>query len=175
MKKAIYYAGLGGGVEPMLYEIFNYFGYDLIQEDYDYYAEWHSDKGANLMMREFEKAKDADLIFGISFGGYVGFHVAKATGIPCILINPALDRAKTRTGIYDFIMDYVDKSPEFEIYIATQDEVVLPRYTINYLKRNKNKVSLMMVEDMTHGSSYEHIVKFLYESKFVDKIQDETV
>lgn len=168
MKKAVYYTGLGGGVEPVLDRILDYFKYDLYQEDHDYYQYWIDDKGESFMRREIENAKDKSLVIGLSFGGYVAYHVAKANGIPCILINPALDRAKTRTGIYDFEMNYEPKDIKLEVYIATDDNVVPPRYTTNYLKKNSIECQIVKIDDMGHNCSYQHIFDILGNSKIVD-------
>ncbi len=165
MKKAIYYPGLGSGVEPGMTQILKYFGYKLRQKELDYYDIWDEDKGKTFMEKEFDNAKDADLIVGISFGGYVAYHVAKATGKKCILINPALDRKKTKTGIYDFDMDYEPKKFPLNVYISRYDEVVPPKYTTDYIKDNAVDCKVYFIDDMGHGSSYEHIVEILKHAK----------
>lgn len=164
MKKAIYYPGLGGGIERGMYQIMRHFGYKVRQQNLDYYDIWNLDKGKSFMEREIEIAKDSDLIFGISFGGYVAYQVAKATGKKCILINPALDRKKTRTGIYDFDINYEPHKFPLNVYIATHDDVVPPIYTTEYLKKNEPDCKTFFIEDMSHGSSYEEIVQILKHS-----------
>lgn len=165
MKKAIYYPGLGGGVEPGMTQILKYFGYKLRQKKLDYYGIWYNDKGKTFMENAIKDAQDADLIIGISFGGYVAYHVAMATGKKCILINPALDRNKTRTGIYDFDMDYEPKKFPLNVYISPDDEVVPPQYTTDFIKNNDVDCKVYFIKDMDHGSSYEHIVQILRHAK----------
>lgn len=161
MKNAIYYAGLGGGKEPAMYKILAHFGYKLQQEDLDYYDIWYTDKGKAFMEEEIKKAKNTDLIIGISFGGYVAYHVARATGKKCILINPALDRAKTTTGIYDFDMAYEAKKFPLNIYLAPEDNVVPYRYTTNYIKKNNIECEVYYIEEMDHCPSYQELIQIL--------------
>jgi predicted alpha/beta hydrolase family esterase len=165
-KRAIYYQGLGGGLQEGMFYIFQkLFSYKLRHRDLDYYDIWETDQGKEFMKKEIEIAKNADCIFGISLGGYVAFHVARATGKKCVLINPALDRSKTLTGIYDFDMNYTPQKFELSMYIDPDDDVVPSQYTFDYIDTNNIDAEIYLINEMGHSPSYEHVVEILKHSK----------
>ena len=121
-KTVAMYHGLGSAPNKDRNKTFTKLGYNLISELHDYKELFYKDLGKDFFDTEIEKIKDCNLIVGISFGGYIAYHLSLATGIPAILINPALDRLKSKTDMNKhFDMQYELKGSNIEVFCGVND------------------------------------------------------
>lgn len=151
MVKIKYFHGLGGGHSSLLSLLGAVSDFEIIQKPTDFYREWDKDLGKSY----FDSLKDikADIALGISFGGYVAYHYAKMHGIPCFLINPALDRDLSKTGIDWMDFRYKEKKSDLTVYLGQMDDCVPNYYTTNYLE-NKN-AKIYSIPRMGHSPDIE--------------------
>ena len=84
-RKVIIYHGLGSQPSPTRNSLLTRKGFDVHADQFDYNSEWNLDMGKSLFERELSNAKSCDLIIGISFGGYLAYHLSKALGKNLIL------------------------------------------------------------------------------------------
>lgn len=150
-KKILYFHGLGGGEEPFLQSYSNLAGFDFIQYPTIFDKEWKIDRGESYFNRLMQIK--ADVVLGISFGGYVAYHYAKAKGLPCYLINPALDRDLSRTGIGWMNFNYEPKESPLTVFLGEKDDVVPNHYTINYLR--DSNASIYRLKWMRHSPNFD--------------------
>lgn len=134
-KKAIYYHGLGGSADLDLKYKMQKLGYYLITENVDFYKEWFKDRGQSFMFNQIKKYKNIDLILGLSFGAHPAYLLSKATGADLLLINPAVNRRRSTTGIGTYITPIINKKSKIEIYFGQLDNVVPKQYTIEFFNQ----------------------------------------
>lgn len=150
-KTCVLYHGLGSQPAISREQLLNKAGYNVISEHFDYDLEWDVDQGKSLFEKQLEVVKNVDLIIGISFGGYLAYKLSKATGKDVILINPALDRAKSQSVIKDFDIPDSNLVSNIEIFFGFLDTSVPMDYAIDYLKRRKEyDYSAYTIKDMAH-------------------------
>lgn len=117
---------------PPRVEILRDLGFKVFAEkiDYDSRSSAIFNKYLNLIREE-----KIDLIVGSSMGGYLGFYLAKATGVPAIVFNPAL--IETSSGAPKPIVN-VNGSQKPKIIVVTglEDDVVNSENLIEWLKEN---------------------------------------
>lgn len=155
--KVLYYHGLGGEAPMDLISKFRELGLELICKTHDYEKEYDSDLGKSMMEREFNN-ENIDFVIGNSFGGYVGYHVAKKLNVPMLLLNPAIDRSVTKTGIYDFDFEVSINEPRIHLALGKYDNLVNPNLTISYL--NKNGIDYTFsVANMEHNITYQDLIR----------------
>lgn len=149
-KKVTYYHGLGGSPNKQITKMFSRYGYDAYTPYINYEKEWYFDKGKSMFLRELARAKNSDIIMGLSFGGYVAYNVAKALNKKCVLINPSINREKSLLDIRNFDMDYDPTFPKIKVFFGTLDDLVVDRYQIDVLNRNGDDYDAIYIEDMEH-------------------------
>lgn len=165
-KKVLVLHGLGSEPNSHRQKMLEKLGFEVIQEHHNYKLEWEKDKGESFFNKQLEIAKTCNLIIGISFGGYVAYHLSHATGINTMLINPALDRSKSKTEIKDYIMNYNYKPCQIELYVGENDKSVPPENAIDYMKEHDDNVVINTIPKMEHRVPDEFFVKILKLSKF---------
>jgi hypothetical protein len=160
----------GRGSKPALSRtiLLNKMGFDVISDLFDYDAEWNLDCGKTLFETQLNKIKDIDLILGISYGGYLGYQLSKATGKDLILINPAIDRAKSESTIKDFNIPYYDKESNIEIFFGEYDTSVPKEYAQDYLNAKREKFNFWVVKDMAHRVPDNYFKYIIQNSKLIN-------
>jgi len=169
-KKVLILHGLEGAPSIEKTEIFEKRGYDVIFPHIDYLTEYKKDRFRSKFNELLDISKNTDLIVGQSLGGYTAFLLSNILNINTILINPALDREKTKLIIKEFNIDQDIKynNPNIEIYFGKLDDLVPMDITLNYIKKNNIKYDIHIITDMAHRSSTEKIDEILEISKFIN-------
>lgn len=165
-KKCLLLHGLGSEPNPNRQRMIEKLGYEVIQELHDYKAEWAKDMGESFFKTQLEKANNVDLIIGISFGGYIAYHLSKATGVPAILINPAIDRSKSKTEIKDYVMNYNPQESTYELFCGENDKSVPMQYAIEWMDNHNEKYKLEVIKKMEHRVPDEFFTEILKKSDF---------
>lgn len=164
---ALLYHGLGGSPSPMREKSLTKRGFNVINEHHDYVEEYNFDFGKSLFERELIKAEKSNLIIGISFGGYLAYHLAKATGTDCILINPALDRSISKTSLKkDFDIKYEKKVCSIDVYSGCFDRIVDYEKTLDYLIKWHPSANFTAIE-AEHRIPIKTFSKIIKESRFI--------
>ncbi len=168
-KKCVYYHGLGGSPSGAMSYILGLFGYEMVCEHIFFEEEWQKDRGKSFCERQLDVVKDADLIMGNSFGGHPAYIMAKATGIDLILVNPAVNRKKSTTGIGSYIAPKVkaDKAPRIEAFFGELDDYVLKEWQIDFFKQNGDEFTGFIVTGMEHNSEFNHWCTILQTSELI--------
>lgn len=171
-RTAILYHGLGSSPSPMRERSLIKRGFNVINELHDYEYEYDKDLGKSLFERELEKASKSDLIIGISFGGYLAYHLSRATGKECILINPALDRTKSKTRMKkDFKISYNRIPSSVDVYVGSNDKIVDYETTFNYLIKHHPSANFKVI-DGEHRVPIQTFSKIIKSSRFIkNKLQ----
>lgn len=168
MKKCIVYHGLNSKPSLSRTKMLNSFGYDVLAQYFNYHNEWNKDKGKSLFARELVKASKTDLILGISFGGYLAYQLSKATGADLLLINPAIDRKKSKSVIKDFDIENFNKTSNIEIFSGSLDTVVPVKNAELYLKEKGEKYDLSIIDGMGHRTPNKTFLEILKNSKLIN-------
>jgi predicted esterase YcpF (UPF0227 family) len=175
--RVIIYHGLGSRPSPQRDKILHKFGFDdVISEHHDYYKEWDKDRGESFFNIQNEKMshQDIDLIIGISFGGYIGYHLSKANGVPAILINPALNRDLSKTKISHYLISYNSNyNPKIEIYMGSEDVSVPSINTISFLENKEStnpNIKSTIVNGYAHRVPDEFFQQVLQSSEIIKNI-----
>ncbi len=163
------YHGLGSAPNKDRNTSLNKLGFNTIYETHDYELEFFKDLGESFFKSELDKIKNCQLIIGLSFGGYIAYHLSKATGIPCLLINPALDRLKSKTVMNKhYVMNYTSLEHNMEIFCGELDKSVDPIVTKKYLVDNNDKnYTFEMVPKMAHRVPHIYWSQILKKSKLI--------
>lgn len=158
LKTCVYYHGLGGAPSQAMSYLMSLFGYHMICEHSHFEWEWQKDRGKSYMERQLKVVKDADLIIGNSFGAHPAYIVAKATGKDLLLVNPAVNRKKSSTGIGSYIAPKVkaEKAPRIEAFFGELDDYVLKEWQIDFFKQNGDEFTGFIVTGMEHNSEFNH-------------------
>jgi len=162
-KSCVVYHGLGSKPALSRTQLLNKAGYVVISEHFDYDAEWDIDQGKSLFERELKKIRGVDLIIGISFGGYLAYQLSKATGIDVLLVNPALDRSKSKSMIKDFDIPKYDKKSRIEIFFGEKDTSVPKEIAQDFLKEKNEDYISHIVTGMAHRIP-DNFFKFIMEN-----------
>ncbi len=168
-KNVAMYHGLGSAPNVDRNKTFTKLGYNVLSELHDYKHIYEVDCGEKFFKAELEKVKGFDLIVGLSFGGYISYNLSLATGIPCILINPALDRAKSVWTNSFFKMEYEKINSDIEVFCGVNDKSVLPTITSEYLKENNPTVEINYIDIMAHRVPHIYFSKIIKSSKLVNR------
>jgi hypothetical protein len=168
-KTCVYYHGLGGGPSGTMDYLMSLFGYQLICEHINFEWEWQKDKGKSLMERQIKLAAKADLIMGNSFGAHPAYIVSKHTGVDLLLINPAVNRKRSSTGIGYYIEPKlrVPKKPIIESFFGELDDYVPKEYAIEHFKQNGDEFTGYVVTGMEHNAEFNHWCTILQTSKLI--------
>lgn len=126
--KILYLHGLDGSLGPEKRTILEKYG-TVLSPAIDYRVEFNS---IEILVEQFKNEKIRAVI-GSSMGGFVGYYVADAYGLPALLFNPALATRSVRQKVP------VNKTPLLsfkQIVIGSRDEVIDPKATLEFLGRN---------------------------------------
>ena len=171
-KTCIYYHGLGGEASDIITWMFSKFGgfTTVISETIDFEHEWELDKGKSLFERELPKLKNADLVVGLSFGGYLAYKMSKATGVDLLLINPAVNRNRTKTNIGHFnIPKKFNLKSNIEVFFGAEDVQVPREYAIEFFNKTQEEYVEHIVPGMEHSISLWDLKYILETSNLVNK------
>ena len=170
-KTCVWYHGLCGEPNLFVKQALNQLGYYVVAEHIDFYREWFKDRGKSMMERQLRRLKKVDLIAGISFGGYVAYLMSKATGADVLLINPAINRNRSTTGIWHFDVpkDVYNKESNIEIFFGEHDDVVPMRYTQEFLEKTAEEYKGWLVKGMEHGMSGVDFYTIIQNSNLIDE------
>jgi len=168
-KTCVIYHGLGSRPAISRTQLLNKAGYSVISELFDYDSEWDLDEGKSLFESQLEIAKDVDLIIGISFGGYLGYKLSKATGKDLILINPALDRAKSKSMIKEFDIPDYNLPSNIEVFFGEFDTSVPKEYAMEYFKNKGEDFRYHIVKDMNHRVPDNYFKHIIFNSFLVER------
>lgn len=161
-KIAVYYHGLGGEASLHIKNKMAEFGYYLITETVDFYGEWFKDRGRSFMDKQIKKFKKIDLVIGLSFGGHIAYLLSKETGANLLLINPAVNRARSTTGIHTYVSPKSNKSSNIEIYLGEYDTTVPMQYTLEFFRNTGEEYNAYKISNMQHNMYY-HEFDFIVE------------
>ena len=168
-KKVIFFHGLGGKPNETIKKVLEHFGYNVKFPHIDYYDEWDYDECKSLFEESIYLAKDCDLVIGLSLGGYLAYLVANHLGNDCILINPGIDRSKTKLEIKEFDCPKSMNNCNLEVFLGDKDDLIPNEYTINYLKDNNIKSKIHIVKGMEHGFDLNEFIDILKSSNLINK------
>lgn len=166
-KTAVYYHGLGGESSQHIKQKMAEYGYYLVTEDVDFYKEWFKDRGKYFMEKQIKKFQKVDLIIGLSFGGHPAYLLSKATGADLLLINPAVNRVRSTTGIGSYITAKCDKPSNIEVYFGEHDYVVPRQYTLEFFQKTGEIINAYMVRYMQHCMDYQEFDFIIENSELV--------
>ena len=152
--------------EKVVYEMRNY---EVLFPYIDYRREYVKDYFKSEFKKLLGMANGVDLIIGHSLGGYTAFLLSNITHKNTILINPSIDRSKTKLDIKEFDTDQEKtfSNPNIEIYLGTNDDVVPMYYTRDYVRDNNIKCDIHIMRDMGHNYYFDEIEEILDTSKFI--------
>jgi len=164
------YHGLGGRPTRWEDRMLRRAGFsDVIFDHIDYDREWFRDECRSLFRRELAKIRRADVIIGISLGGYMAYLLAQATGKDLIMINPSLDREKTKLDIKHFNTgDIGNHFNRVEIYFGELDELIPMDNQVNFLNRNHITYNAWIVNGMEHCPYMQEFELILANSPIVN-------
>jgi hypothetical protein len=170
-KKVLILHGLGGEPSKEKSDIFEKRGYEVIFPHIDYIQEWNKDKCKSIFNYLIKISKNIDLIVGQSLGGYTGFLLSNILNVKTILINPALDRNKTKLDIKNFDIDYSIKyqNKNIEIYFGELDNLIPMKITQNFLKENNLNYKQVIIPNMEHRSPAKKIEEILNISNYIKR------
>jgi hypothetical protein len=166
-KKVIVFHGLGGEPNSERTNILRNFGYEVVYPHIDFEMEWSKDKGKSLFERTSRLAEGCDLIIGVSLGGYLASLIGNYLGIDCILINPALDRNKTRLDIKNLDCPHLSNKCNMEVFIGDKDTLIPKEYTLDYIKDNNINCKIHHIIGMEHRCSLNNFLEILNQSSLV--------
>ena len=166
-KTAVVYHGFGGSPSSDRIEYLESIGYNVIYPHIDYEEEWNKDRCLSLFRDQLNIAKKSDLIIGISLGGYIAFEISGYLSKDIILINPALDRTKTKLNIKKFNIDSKTNYGKIEVFFGENDTVIDSDITINYLNRNSISFDYSIIENMEHRLPFDKFLDIINKSKLI--------
>lgn len=131
--------GLHSHVHPDKRKILEkHFG-EVIAFDMDY----EKQHDAYLRLYATAKAEHVDMIIGSSFGGYLGYHIAKGLGRAAILFNPAM--AFSRQDETFITAPVPGEIPFAFVVLGDQDDVVPPDATELFAREEGKDDNLHLV------------------------------
>ena len=154
------YHGLGGGIDEQKIKYFENKGFNVIMKKHDYRKEFGTkeqphDKGKSFMQEQESIAKNADIIIGSSFGGYVAYLLGCQLHKDLILINPALNRSVTKTAIQEFDYPHNEKKAKsIEYFHGSEDTVVTAKTSMDVL-RKPSKYKEVVMQGMGHNTPFK--------------------
>lgn len=178
------YHGLNGGVDNKKINHLEKKGFHVIMHKHDYRMEYGSkenpwDLGKSFMKRQEVVARNADIILGTSFGGYVAYLLGCQLHKDVILINAALNRSVTLTGIQDFDYPLNEKQAKrIEYFHGTNDTTVNASKSLEILKHPSGYYKEIKIPGMEHSVPLEKFKQICEQSYILSmrgKKEDETI
>jgi len=155
MVKILYIHGLDSFPKPEKMEILKQYG-EVIGLHLDYKKE----ENPFDLLNETIVKENITHIVGSSLGGFLGFWLAEKNELPCLLFNPALGMRSVDIPVE---RNY-NKCPKRLIVLGEKDDVVLPYYTIEFLRplnRVNTKQEVIIDSTMEHRISEENFEKYV--------------
>jgi len=169
-KSIAVYHGLGSGPDPGRIEYLRSIGYvNIHYPRIDFEGEWYKDGCKSMFIRELRsiKEKEIDLLLGFSIGGYLAFELAGKSSIDLVLVNPAIDRSKTRLDIKYFNIPNGRNFGKIETFLGSKDDLIDRNIPINFLRKNNIKSDIHIIDGMEHGTPPEYFVEIVNKSKLI--------
>jgi len=166
-KSVIIYHGLGGSPSQDRIDCLESLGYDVIYPHIDYELEWKKDECRSIFESQVELAKNVDLMIGLSLGGYMAFELSGILNKNCILINPSLDRDKTKLDIKHFDINRGDEYGFIDVYLGENDVLIDKNITIKYLSSRDIDFKYSIVNGMEHRTPIEYFSEIINKSKTI--------
>lgn len=172
MKKVIYLHGLGGGDDDPRFAAYlrtidieyntPLFSYELMRGNPHFF---------DLLVH---MVKPMDYIIGNSMGGYLAYHLGKATGKPTLCFNPAISKITMSYGLFNRTVKYepaVDQSRTL-ILLGTEDTTVNHKMTRDYLRKNfypTDEIVDMVGEthSLTGKAFVNNLISFVHDTKAI--------
>jgi hypothetical protein len=168
-KKIIFFHGYGGEPIQQVTDALKYLGAtDVIQTHIDYDYEWGLDKGKSLFEKSVVESSDCDLIIGLSMGGYTAHLVANKLQRDCIIINPGLDRMRSRVHVKDFDCEAEINKCSLEVYLGDMDAQIPNYYTTEYLDKCGINARVEIIKGMEHCFNMNQFIDIINMSNFND-------
>ena len=162
------YHGLGGGPSPDRIRYLNRIGYDKIIYPYiNFEREWAYDRGRSMFYRELLRAESADVLMGFSLGGYLAFELAGVLGKDLVLVNPSIDRSKTRLRIKSFNVQTESNFKNIELFLGEFDDLIDMQIPINYLNKRNIDYDSYIIRGMDHNTPLNYFREIIGKSKLI--------
>ncbi|MFC5193749.1 YqiA/YcfP family alpha/beta fold hydrolase [Bizionia hallyeonensis] len=127
----LYIHGLNGSLSPEKREILEEYG-----EVHSPFIDYEVIPDSITKLSASYHNRKIDVIIGSSMGGFAGYYVSNVCQCPALLFNPAL----AERSVYQNVPNIqYKKSPFKQIVIGTQDNVVNPKRTLNFLANTLDK------------------------------------
>ena len=167
-KSIAVYHGLNGEPNPERIAYLKSVGYNEIYYPFiDFESEWEKDMGKSLFERELGLLRGIDLIVGFSLGGYLAFELAGHLSTNLILVNPSLDRSKTKLEIKSFDIPVKREFSKVEVFLGSDDILIDKNVTLNFLKSQNIKSDITIVDGMEHRTPINYFREIINKSKLI--------
>jgi len=131
--------------------------------------EWKFDKCKTLFEREVKSIEDVDILIGISLGGYLAFELSGYTSKNLVLINPSLDRNKTKLDIKFFDIKSMRNFGKIETFLGSEDKLIDKRITLQFFEENKIKSDVKIIDGMEHRLPLNYFKEIYNKSNLLKK------
>lgn len=168
-KSIAVYHGLGGSPSEDRIEYLESIGFNnILYPHIDFENEWNLDKGKSLFYNQLDKIKNVDIILGFSLGGYLAFNLAGHLSKNLIMVNPAIDREKTKLDIKKFdILEKFDFS-KIEIFFGENDTLVPRELAIKYLEKSNIDSTQYIIDGMEHRTPIDNFIEICNLSNIIN-------
>jgi hypothetical protein len=167
-KSIAVYHGLGGQPAPDRIEYLKSIGFTEVYYPYiDFEEEWLKDKCKSIFQRELRNLRGIDLIMGFSLGGYLAFELGGQLSTNLILINPALDRGRTKLDIKSFDIDSKRNFGKIEVFLGSDDTLIDKNTTLDFLKKERINSEITIIEGMEHRTPMNYFREIINKSKLI--------
>jgi len=137
MKTILYLHGLHSHLSNEKREVLELYG-NVKAPQFDYFTT--QDVIAQLI-RQFEEGS-IDCVMGSSMGGFVGYYVAQALGVPALLFNPALPYRSVEQGVPTIKTAH---SATVHFVLGVKDEVIRAKDTLHFITEKMPIASLYRI------------------------------
>ncbi len=169
-KSIAIYHGYGDWPNLERIEYLKSIGYTNIHYPYiNFDKEWYRDGCRSLFQREVRATQNINLVMGFSLGGYLAFEVAGKSKKDLILVNPAIDRSKTKLNIKYFDIPENRNFGRVETYLGSEDDLIDKSITINFLRESGIKSNTYIFNGMEHWTYIEEFIPIMNKSKLIKK------
>jgi predicted esterase YcpF (UPF0227 family) len=166
-RTVVVYHGFGGYPSIDRIKYLEEIGYKVIYPHIDYEMEWNKDMCSSLFKKQLIINKKSDLIIGISLGGYTAFELSGYLSKNIILINPAIDREKTKLDIRKFNIDSMSNYGKIEVFFGENDTVIDNSITIDFLNRRSVRFDYSIIKNMEHRVPIDKFIDIIKRSKLI--------
>jgi hypothetical protein len=129
----------------------------------DYDLEWRGDRGKSLI--QYLSSIEVDVYMGFSLGGYTAMILGMINQKPMVLVNPALNRRKTKLEIGDWDIDWaIDNRVPIEIFFGLEDRLIPKTDTLQYLEEKGIEFVGWDIPKMGHRTPISDFSKIIKKS-----------